>query len=102
MSPSTFVNDLFISYAHIDNVSPDSEEGWIDLLHERLRIRLAQLLGKPPMIWRDRKLKGYDVFDDTIVIELERSAILVCVISPRYVKSDYCRSEIDNFFSAIS
>ena len=102
MRPSTFVNDLFLSYAHIDNVSPDSDEGWIDLLHERLRIRLAQLLGKPPTIWRDRKLKGYDVFDDTIVIELERSAILVCVVSPRYVKSDYCRSEIDNFFNAIS
>ncbi len=102
MSPSTFVNDLFISYAHIDNLSVSSDHGWVDLLHERLRIRLAQLLGKPPKIWRDRKLKGYDLFDDTIVIALERSAILVCVVSPRYVESDYCRSEIDNFFNAAS
>ena len=102
MSPSTFVNDLFISYAHIDNVSVSSgDEGWIDLLHDRLRVRLAQLLGKQPKIWRDLKLKGYEVFDNTIVIQLERSAILLSVITPRYIQSDYCRNEIDNFFRAI-
>ncbi|HZN09024.1 MAG TPA: toll/interleukin-1 receptor domain-containing protein [Pyrinomonadaceae bacterium] len=100
MSSSSFANDLFISYAHIDNLSVSSDQGWIDLLHERLRIRLAQLLGKPPRIWRDRKLKGYDVFDDTIVIALEGSAIMVSIVSPRYVESDYCRSEIDNFVNA--
>jgi len=102
MSPSSFANDLFISYAHIDNSAYQGEQGWIDLLHERLRIRLAQLLGKPPSIWRDRKLKGFDVFDETIVIELKRSAILLCIVSPRYVASDYCRSEIDNFSNAVS
>ena len=100
MRPSTIVNDLFISYAQIDNLSiSNRDRGWIDLLHERLRIRLAQLLGKPPKIWRDLKLKGFDLFDDTIVIELKRSAILLCVVSPRYVESDYCRSEIENFIN---
>ena len=39
--------DLFISYAHIDDLSPFGEEkGWIDLLHERLSVLLA-LFVKP-------------------------------------------------------
>jgi hypothetical protein len=103
MSPSSFANDLFISYAHIDNRTfPGGTRGWIDLLHERLEVRLAQLLGKPPRIWRDRRLRGFEVFDETLVIELERSAILLSVISPRYIESDSCREEIDNFFRAHS
>ncbi|HEX6046147.1 MAG TPA: DUF4062 domain-containing protein [Pyrinomonadaceae bacterium] len=103
MGPSSFPNDLFISYAHIDNRTfPGGTKGWIDLLHERLEIRLAQLLGKPPNIWRDRRLRGFEVFDETIVIELERSAILLSVVSPRYIESDSCREEIEGFFRALN
>src|SRR5262245_56504273 len=41
----SFSNHLFISYAHIDNYHDSTaSQGWIDLLHERLEIRLAQLL----------------------------------------------------------
>jgi hypothetical protein len=99
MSSNTFANHFFISYAHIDNqYFQGGNRGWIDLLHERLEVRLAQLLGKPPRIWRDRRLKGYEVFDETIVIELSRSAILISVVSPRYIDSESCRSEVENFF----
>src|SRR2546421_3598108 len=95
----SFANHLFISYAHIDNEHfSGTAHGWIDLLHERLEIRLAQLLGKSPKIWRDKRLKGYEVFDETIVIELSRSAILISIISPRYTESESCRSEVENFF----
>ena len=93
-----FENQLFISYAHIDNEHfSGTTEGWIDLLHERLEIRLAQLLGKSPKIWRDRKLRGNDLFNDTIVIELAKTAIMVSVITPRYVESQSCRSEVEDF-----
>ena len=93
-----FENQLFISYAHIDNEHfSGTSEGWIDLLHERLEIRLAQLLGKPLKIWRDRKLRGNDLFNDTIVIELARTAILISVITPRYIESPSCRSEVEDF-----
>ena len=99
MSSKSFANDLFISYAHIDNAFfPGGTKGWIDMLHERLEIRLAQLLGKKPNIWRDRKLRGYDDFEETLVIQLSQSAILLAVVTPRYVDSPSCRSEIENFF----
>jgi Domain of unknown function (DUF4062) len=94
-----FENHLFISYAHIDNYHfSGSAKGWVDLLHERLEIRLAQLLGKKPTIWRDPELKGNDVFNETIVIELSKTAILLSIISPRYLQSSSCRQELEHFF----
>jgi hypothetical protein len=44
--PPTFEDDIFISYAHIDN-KPLAEglKGWVETLHERLQIRLEQLTG---------------------------------------------------------
>lgn len=95
---SAFEHDIFISYAHIDNEPLDKGlTGWVETLHERLRVRLAQLLGEEARIWRDRKLQGNDIFADTLVDRIARSAILVSVLSPRYVKSEWCLKELDEF-----
>ncbi|MCI0659784.1 MAG: toll/interleukin-1 receptor domain-containing protein, partial [Acidobacteria bacterium] len=91
-------HDLFISYAHLDNESlDDSDRGWVDLLHKRLTIRLAQLLGDEPKIWRDLKLSGNDVFGETLLIKLYGAALLLSVLSPRYLKSEWCRRELNTF-----
>src|SRR5918996_6033307 len=91
-------HDIFISYAHIDNQHFSGvENGWIDYLHERLEMRLAQLLGRPPSIWRDRKLAGNDVFNNAIMTELEKSAVIVSVFSPRYITSSSCCDEVESF-----
>ena len=98
---SAFDYDIFISYAHIDNEAlTESQKGWIARLHERLEIRLAQLLGEKPEIWRDPKLQGNDYFDETIVQQLDRVAILLSVVSPRYVKSEWCTKELGEFVRA--
>lgn len=90
--------DIFISYAHIDN-QPLAEglTGWVESLHERLKIRLGQLLGEEATIWRDRKLQGNDVFADTLVEKISEVAILVSILSPRYVKSEWCMRELEEF-----
>jgi len=94
-----FTNDIFISYAHIDDLSPFGEEkGWIDLLHERLTVLVAQALGYEPKIWRDgHKLQGNDQLDGAISEGVTRSLLLVPVISPRYVQSDWCNREMEAF-----
>jgi len=52
-----FDDDVFISYAHLDNVAMvEGEPGWITLLDRALRIRLPQLLGEELSVWRDQKL----------------------------------------------
>lgn len=96
--------DLFISYAHIDDLSPFGEEkGWIDLLHERLSVLLAQALGYEPRIWRDgHRLQGNDELSGAIGAGVTRSLLLVPVISPRYVQSDWCNREMEAFHAAQS
>lgn len=96
-----FEGDAFISYAHLDNVElVEGRKGWVANLHRALEVRVAQLLGKPPQIWRDPKLSGNDLFADTIVERLRRVAILVAVVSPRYVKSEWTIRELTEFWAA--
>ena len=99
MNPITnFEYDIFISYAHIDNQPLDAGlKGWVETLHERLRVRLAQLLGEEARIWRDLKLQGNDVFADTLIQHIAKAAVLVSIISPRYVKSEWCLRELNEF-----
>jgi hypothetical protein len=94
--------DLFISYAHIDDLSPFGEDkGWIDLLHERLSVLLAQALGYEPRIWRDgHRLQGNDELGGAIGAGVTRSLLLVPIISPRYVQSDWCNREMEAFHAA--
>jgi hypothetical protein len=100
-TPREFESDLFVSYAHIDDQSmTEGQKGWISTFHRALEVRLGQLLGKQPRIWRDPKLAGNDYFADRLVDRLPRSAALVSVVSPRYVKSDWCRREVEEFCKA--
>jgi len=97
----SFDCDAFISYCHIDNVGLiDGSKGWITNLHRALEIRVGQLLGEKPEIWRDPKLTGNDIFENTIVDQLKRVAVLVTILSPRYVKSEWTRRELVEFWKA--
>lgn len=97
-SVSSFENHLFISYAHIDNEHlPEVEKGWIDRFHEALKQRLQQLQGGTVKIWRDEKLGGNDVFNSVIEDELAKTALLVSVITPRYLESKSCMDELEGF-----
>ncbi len=96
-----FDGDAFISYAHMDNVGLiEGHKGWVANLHRALEIRVGQLLGKPPQIWRDPKLKGNDFFGDSLVERLRSVVALVSVVSPRYVKSEWTRKELAEFWKA--
>jgi hypothetical protein len=94
-----FEHDFLISYAHIDNEPLIAgEQGWISELHRLLEIRVGQVRGQKPKIWRDQKLQGNDIFADTILERLPRIAALVSVLSPRYVQSEWCNRELKEFF----
>jgi hypothetical protein len=96
-----FENDIFVSYAHIDDQAlVEGQKGWISSFHRVLEIRLGQLLGRPPRIWRDPKLQGNDIFADRLVDRLPRVAILASIVSPRYVKSEWCMRELREFWKA--
>jgi hypothetical protein len=94
-----FEDDIFISYAHLDNVPPfEDQPGWVSRFHRSVEIRVAQLLGKKPKIWRDQKLQGNDIFAQELVDRLAKVATLVCVLSESYVQSSWCNRELDEFW----
>jgi hypothetical protein len=96
-----FEGDAFISYAHLDNAElVEGRKGWVANLHRALEVRVGQLLGKAPHIWRDPKLGGNDLFADTLVEKLKQVALLVTVISPRYLKSEWTIRELNEFWHA--
>jgi hypothetical protein len=96
-----FDGDAFISYAHLDNVElVEGRKGWVANLHRALEVRVGQLLGKSPHIWRDPKLSGNDLFADALVDKLQQVALLVTVVSPRYLKSEWTIRELNEFWRA--
>ena len=92
------MNDVFISYAHIDDQPMmEGQRGWISQFHRSLEVRMAQLLGQELKFWRDPKLQGSDLFDEALVRQFSDSKVLVSVLTPRYVRSEWCRREIEEF-----
>jgi hypothetical protein len=100
---SNFVDEIFISYAHIDNDSlKQGLEGWITKFHHALEIRVAQVRGQPPKVFRDPKLQGNDVFGDVLMARLRKAALMVSVLSPGYIQSEWCSRELDEFCTTLS
>jgi hypothetical protein len=97
-----FEYDIFISYGHIDDEDPAGEEkGWVDLLVERLPRVIAGYLGDKPRVWRDeRSLHGNEKVQGAIHQGVTSSLLLVPIVSPRYVRSDWCRVELETFCNA--
>lgn len=91
-------NEIFISYSHIDNEPfGDPRGGWVDIFHEHLQNFVNVHVGRRTKVWRDKRLTGGEVFSDEIEQQLRRSAILVSVISPGYMRSEWCNRELIGF-----
>lgn len=101
---SAFERDIFISYCHADNENPLGL-GWIEVFHKLLLIRMRQILGarspeEEPSIWRDARLQGNDAFANVLGDELRKVALVVSIMSPSYVRSEWCAREISEFCQA--
>jgi hypothetical protein len=100
---SGFKHDIFISYAHVDNLPLTADDkGWVADFHEKLEVLLARLLGRREIfsVWRDPKLHGNDEWKDTIDAACRDSAVGVFILSPGFVASDWCRRELDALATA--
>lgn len=71
---------VFFSYSHKD------EE-----LRDRLETALATMRRQGLIeAWHDRRLKAGDDFDHGIRAELERADVILLLVSPDFIASDYC------------
>ena len=93
-----FDKHLFISYSHIDNqpLTPQ-QQGWITRFHDSMSALLSMRIGRKAEIWRDNKLSGNDVFGDEILSQFGHTAMLISVLTPRYLASEWCTREIREF-----
>lgn len=94
---NNFQNDVFISFTHIDNPRIMKQEGWVSRFHDALEPLLSTRLGTPARIWRDRDLRDGDVLSKKVIDELRRSAIMLSIVTPRYLNSGWCQREVDEF-----
>jgi len=93
-----FSNHLFISYARIDNERTEPKDpGWVDRFHDALKAFLGTGIGEKPVIWRDPELRGNELLAEEIAEQLPKTALLVSILSPRYVESKWCLTEIQEF-----
>jgi len=91
-----FDNDIFISYGHADN-----SEGWVDNFEKRLGNRLRHFGRNAEIaIWRDHKLSGADIFTEKIYKHIKSSALLISILSPNGVESNWCQQERQRFEQA--
>ena len=88
--------DIFLSYAHVDD-EPDAafpdRPGWVTTLVRGLEKRLARKLGRVDSydLWRDAKLAGHVDVTPEIIGRLRDAAVLLLVLSPGYLASEWCR-----------
>jgi hypothetical protein len=94
--------DIFISYAHVDNAAfPGQADGWIEQFYKNLNLMLAKRFGRLDMIkiwWDTKKLDGSVLFNQSIESGIKKSAIMICLNSPGYAASAYCKQELDTFY----
>ncbi len=71
---------VFFPYSHVD-------EG----LSDRLEIARAALKRQGLIeVWHDRRLIAGDDFDAGLRGELERADVILLLVSPDFIASDYC------------
>src|SRR5512143_3261203 len=98
-----FDYDVFVSYAHVDNVKLGEDEaapGWVHNLVNDLRTLLPQQLGRSEWgsVWIDhRRLVGNEPLTPDIQQAVSHSATLVVILSEGYLQSDWCRQERELF-----
>ena len=96
-----FEMDVYISYSHLDDLPlVTGEQGWVTKFHEALSNALSMRLGRRVRIWRDTKLSGNDSFATELGAQFPKIAILISVLSPCYVQSEWCRKEVAEFCKA--
>jgi len=74
------VKSVFFSYSHKDEAIRDQLETHLAMLRRQGVIST----------WHDRRLIAGDSIDDGIARELERADIILLLVSPDFLASDYC------------
>ncbi len=99
-----YKHDIFVSYAHVDDLPLGTEIGWVTNLVGCLKTRLAQMLGRSDAysLWMDNEeLRKHKKTTPQIIEALRETATIIIVLSPGYLASDWCKREKENFLEFV-
>jgi hypothetical protein len=93
--------DVFISYGSLDDATiAGNEGGWITIFENDLRARVNQVLGERARIWRDKNELRGNAELATLKRVLQNTGAILTVVSPSFIKSDWCKREVEFFCEA--
>lgn len=99
-----FEYDIFINYSSRDNVPvPLGGDGWVTQFERLLENLLGQYMGTRPRIFRDDTPRGdylIEAIDDFNLRVMQRVAVMVCVVSPAFMASEWCMRALRAFTEA--
>lgn len=96
--------DIFVSYAHVDDKPLHGvKDGWVTFLVKSLKTKLAQKLGRSDAykLWIDQELSRHVRITPQITDTLQETAILLVIMSPGYVASEWCQREKETFLNIV-
>jgi hypothetical protein len=93
--------DVFISYGSLDDATiAGNDGGWITIFENDLRARVNQVLGERARIWRDKNELRGNADLETLRRVLHNTGTILTVVSPSFIKSDWCKREVQFFCEA--
>ncbi|HQZ81141.1 MAG TPA: toll/interleukin-1 receptor domain-containing protein [Steroidobacteraceae bacterium] len=100
---SGFAHDLFISYAHADDTpSSGRSAGFVSQFVTDLMAEVERKLGSALDIWWDHHdLAGNMPVSSEIVQAASEAAGIVVLVSPAYLRSEWCHRERSTFLQAL-
>ena len=92
-------SDVLLSYAAIDDQPLfNGRPGWVSQLHRNLEVRIEQLSGEKVTIARLPESAMSTVIEGELLEQLPQAKAMISVVSPPFIKSDFCRREVERFW----
>ena len=99
-----YQHDIFVSYAHVDDQPLlENEGGWVTTLIGNIEKKLSQRLGRSDAysLWIDHELARHVNLTPQIIEALSHTAIMIVILSPGYLASEWCIREKNAFLQLI-
>jgi TIR domain-containing protein len=95
------VADIFVSYARDDDLPPPDRpdrKGFVSFLYDSVQYEFRDLGPNRPKIWRDiNRISDGDQFTPELEGALQQASILLVVLSPNWMASQWCNRELQTF-----
>lgn len=93
--------DIFVSYARDDDLPPPDrpdKKGFVSFLYDSIQYEFRDLGPNRPKIWRDiNRISDGDQFTPELEAALKQASVLVVILSPNWMASEWCNRELDTF-----